>query len=747
VCQTEGMLRAFPFLVLLGAGSALGSNVQLLSPLPNGAVSKSVQLDAAGDIYMAGYITPQAPKSSNDISDVFVAKLSPDGSTLLYLTSFGGSSVDEAAALALGSDGSVFVTGFSDSTDFPVTAGTSASSGGFLAKLNPAGSLVYASFLGGAATALALDSAGDVFVTGTSSSVFPATSGSVARNFNPSAGFILKFDPTLSNVLLSINGYGSGLIALDSQGNIYIAGLASVLSGPGLGYLPSLSANGFQSTHATMPCSRSLGPSGFGIPCSNYQYVAKIDPTGTKLLWATYVTGTYGATPGGMAVDSEGNVILAGTTNSDDYPVTPGAFQTAYAPAAAPPPNFGFPEIGAPAATGYITKLNAMGTALVWSTYFGGSQSDYIGGMTIDAGGNINVSGLAGSADLPGLSEAPPGCRPSANQGLGFVARITPDGASASNAQLIYDAPACLYESCGGTLTDSLTDLDFSGWPLALRPDGTALVAGTNGTVADVDFSASSRLACIADVTDNAQLSSVAPGQLISLFGTDLAPATPYAPPGGVEASSSSLGVFFSGVPAPILYTSAQQINVQVPYEIAGQSGVQMQVTGTLTSLPVSESRTLAVAQRQPSVFLSTDASESPVTGFSVCGSLVQLFEAAVALNADGTLNDCTNPAAGGSIVTIFLNGLGPVTPAQTTGAISAAPAVALTPAVDPSAGEEPGIQVTTLTTTTVPGSISGVAQVRLQLPQNVGSATFLTITLAGAPTREKVVFIWTLPN
>ncbi len=733
------MFRGFLILALLGAGSALGSSVQLLSSLPNGAVSKGVQLDAAGNIYLAGYITPQAPKSRSDTSDAFVAKLSPDGSTLLYLTSFGGSSIDQAAALALGSDGSVFVAGYTTSTDFPVTAGTSASGDGFLATLNPAGSLVYASIVGGgAATAIALDDAGDVFVTGTSSSVFPATSGSVARNFLPSGGFILKFDPTLSSVLLSINGYGSGLIALDSQGNIYIAGLASVLPGPGFGYLPSLSANGFQSTHSIMPCSQSFGPSGFGVPCSNYQYVAKIDPTGTQLLWATYVTGTYGATPGGMAVDSGSNVILAGTTNSDDYPVTAGAFQTAYAPAAAPPPNFGFPEIGAPAATGYITKLNATGTALVWSTYFGGSQSDYIGGMTVNADGDIYVSGLAGSSDLPGLSDTPPGCRPSPNQGLGFVARITPDGASASSSQLIYDAPACLYASC---------PLGFSGWPLALRPDGTAVAAGTNGTVASVDFSASSRLACIADVTDNAQLSSVTPGQLISLFGTDLAPATPFTPTAGVEASSSSLSVFFNGIAAPILYTSAQQINVQVPYEIAGQSGVQMQVTGTLTSLPVSESRTLAVAQRQPSVFLSTDAVESPLAGYSVCSSLIQLFEVAVALNADGTLNDCTNPAAGGSIVTIFLNGLGPVTPAQTTGAISAAPAVALTPAVNPNASEYTDVPVTALATTTVPGSISGVAQVRLQLPPSVNTIIAVKITLAGAPTREPVVLIWTLSN
>lgn len=356
--------------------------------------------------------------------------------------------------------------------------------------------------------------------------------------------------------------------------------------------------------------------------------------------------------------------------------------------------------------------------------------------MTVDTNGNIYVSGLTGSSDLPGLSETPAGCRPSANQGLGFVARISPDGASSSAAQLIYDAPACLYESCTGN--------NVSGWPLALRTDGAAVVAGTNGTVANVDFSASGRLACIADVTDNAQLLSVAPGQLITLFGTDLAPAIPYVPPGGVEASSSSLGVFFNGIAAPILYTSAQQINVQVPYEIAGLSTVQMKVTATSTSLPVAESQTLAVVQQQPGVFLSAAALESPITGFSVCGSQVHLFEAAVALNADGTLNDCTNPATGGSVVTIFLNGLGLTAPVQTTGAISGAPAVPLTPAVQISGAST---QVVAIATTTAPGSISGVAQVQLQLPPSVSTTTItLRITLAGMPPREQAL-IWTRPN
>ena len=604
-----------------------------------------------------------------------------------------------------------------------------------MVELNPAGSLVYAAVLGGSAgLAIALDAKGAVWVSGNSASAFPATSGAVAGG---PGGFILKLDAALTSVLLSINGYG-GLLAFDSAGNLYIAGTVS--GGPPQGFqLPQLPAGAFQTGHATQFCSQSSGTAGFAILCS-YQYVAKLDPTGGTVAWATYVTGTYGATPVGLAVDSGGNVIVAGTTNSTDYPVTSGALQTAYAPNSPAPPDFGPPATLAPAATGYLTKLNAAGTSLLWSTYFGGSDVDHIGGLSVSPSGDIYLSGLTGSGDLPGLSGVPSGCRPTPNQALGFVAQITSDAAETSAVQLIAGAPACLYSGCS---SGYLTGFDFSGWPLALRPDGTAVLAGTSGSLASVDFSVTNRLACLTDVTDNTQLSGVAPGQLIALFGTNVGPATALVPPGGVIASSDSLGVFFNGIPAPVLYASEQQLNIQVPYEIAGQTTVQMQVTVTTVSPAVSESHTVSVLQRQPSVFLSADALLSDVTGSTPCGSTVQLLPAVLALNADGTLNDCANPAAGGSAVTIFLNGLGVVTPAQSTGGIASAPAQALTPSLDPNAGN----QVSAVSTITSPGSISGVSQAQLQLPQNVGSTVVLWPSLAGTPVRLRQLFIWTRPN
>jgi uncharacterized protein (TIGR03437 family) len=709
------MPRGFLAILLLSAGPILGGNVQLLSSLPDAAVAKAIQLDAGGNIYVAGFLTPQTPKSPNDTRDAFVAKLSPDGSALLYLTVLSGSSDDVAVALALASDGSAYVAGSTQSADFPVTT-PAAPSQGFLAKLDPAGNLVCAAFTAGATTGIAMDSAGQVFITGS----------------NARSGFLLKLDATLTNVLLSIDGYGGGLVALDAQGNIYLAGVAS--AGSVGDVLPPLSPNAFQPTHASRFCTTSSGPSGFATDCV-YQYVAKLDTTGA-LVWATYVTGTYGATPEGMAVDDGGNVILAGTTNSDDYPVTPGAFQTAYSPAPPMAPNSGFSFSRAPAATGYISKLNADGTGLIWSTYFGGTNADHITGMAVSAAGEIYLSGRASSSDLPVLSAAPVPCRPQANQVLGFVARLASDGAAISATQLVYGAPACLYSSC----TATVNGFDFTGWPLALRPDGTAVVGGVDGVLASVDLTAESRLACVGDAADRAQLGSVAPGQIISLFGADLAPPAPYKNPATVTQSTDSFGVFFNGIPAPLLYSATNQINLQVPYEIDGQDTVQMQVVNDQITLPLSETRMLGVVQRRPSVFLADAVVEGPIPGFSICGTTLTLGIAPIALNADGTLNDCAHPAIAGSTVTIFVNGLGTVSPAQTTGAIASAPPVALSPAVDV------GQQLQS-TTTTTPGSITGVAQVQVQLRPTASGVQSLLPTLGGVPLPEQPLIIWTSPN
>jgi uncharacterized protein (TIGR03437 family) len=447
-----------------------------------------------------------------------------------------------------------------------------------------------------------------------------------------------------------------------------------------------------------------------------------------------------------MAVDGAGNVIVAGTTNSDDYPVTAGAFQSAYAAGAPPfPVAPGSTFSAPPPATGYVTKVNSTGTGLIWSTYFGGSYTDTITAMAVGSTGEIFISGIANSTDLPALAGTPDGCRPAANQVLGFVASLAPDATTAGPVELVTNAPHCTYFACTNLAYNTVPNYQM-GWPVVLRPDGTALVAGTNGALAAVDFSSSSRLACVVDPADSVQLRTVAPGQVLSIFGTDLAPAAPFIPAGGVTASTANLGVSFNGIPAPILYSSAQQINVQVPFEISGQTSVQMKVVGQQNPLPLSESLTLGVAERQPAIFLSPTAIAGPFAGYvALCGGPITIGEPAEAVNADGTLNGCSNPAVAGSTVTLFVDGLGQVTPALTTGTITQSPAMAITPGVGFAV---PGSSPLSVTTLCVPGSITGVAQVQVQLPKGLAAGAYqLVPSVGGVVMRERLVIVWVRSN
>jgi uncharacterized protein (TIGR03437 family) len=157
-------------------------------------------------------------------------------------------------------------------------------------------------------------------------------------------------------------------------------------------------------------------------------------------------------------------------------------------------------------------------------------------------------------------------------------------------------------------------------------------------------------LACITDAANLAPLTSVAPGQLVALFGTNIgsdpAVAT-QAQDGFLPTAVGNLTVTFNGVRAPILYSSAGQINAQVPYEVASQSTVQVQISdGSLIA-----SRNFTVVPTQHSVFVNE--------GYASCQGTIAPGQLAVALNADGTVNSCDNPAVSGSTVTLFLNGLG----------------------------------------------------------------------------------------
>jgi len=693
---------------------------------PTGTVIAAIQLDSTGSVFVAGTVPP---------GNAFVAKLSPDGSQILYWTLLSGNGVTQAHALALGRDGSAYVTGETTSTNFPVTPGSfqppiSSGTPAFVTKLDSTGAVQYGVLIGSPAYAsgrfIAVGQSGEavVGIGGYPLSLPPGPGpfGSVSY----SAGFLLKLDAAGTKAIFLISAPGYGPIALDSQGNIYLAGASGNLGGQ----VPTTSG-AFQASGGFNYCGDSGGLMPGVINICPQQYIAKISQDGSALLYSTYVTGRSGAQPTAIAVDTSGNVYVAGTTSSSNYPVTNGSFQTVdLADAALPRPSPGNtlqPGAYPPPATGYVTKLNSQGTALLWSTFFGGTWLDVISSMRVSADGGIYLVGISTSGDLPGTAAVADGCRPSPLHPMPFVTQLSSDGTSIGRTRLTHELPSIQYSDL---LNSLLVYFTFPGGlpALAVGPDGTIAAAWGDTLLAGFDLTASPR-ACILDSADYASATRVAPGELVSIFGASL---------------KSQSAVMFNRIAAPVLYASPQtsnpdgsygiaQLNVQVPYEIAGESTVSVQI-GT-------EIHTLLVATLAPSAFLIPGASTvcEPAATFGWFGSVP------LARNADGSVNSCSNPAQPGSTVTISLNGLGVTSPALPTGSINSQTPIPLNLTVS-----DPSVKV--VSAVAAPGQPSGVWQVGFAVPNPGGPGPLVAVypltlqpKVSGVPLLEPQLVIWAL--
>jgi uncharacterized protein (TIGR03437 family) len=684
----RGLTLSLILLSLLPA-AGFAAWVQATVPLPAGTTVTAIRFDSSGNIYIGGYATPLDLRSANNPSDGFVVKLSSDGAATIFRATLGGSGADQIRDIAIAPDGSVYAAGTTSSPDFPATAGSfgSATSKAFYAHFDSKGTLLSATLLAGAgdssAEGIAVDNAGSVYLTGRLGT--PAIGAYVTR-FN-AAGAVL-FNNTTT---------GGNHIALDQQGNIYIAG---TLLPPNL--VPT-TPGAFQTSAPPPQCPNSSRD----LPCF-HQYVSKLDPTGAHLLYSTFVAGSQEEGPSALAVDAQGNAYLAGSTTSPDYPVTPGAYQTLSLAGPLPKPTVAVGPSQPDPATGFVSKLNPSGTALLFSTFLGGSATDSITSLTLDAANNIYVAGAARSPDFPGLSGVPAPCASGA-----FVTRLSADGTALTATQLLYGI---------AVTTNSVVALDAAGNPWIAQ----------GATLAHADlFAPSMRMACAVDSGDLAVLSQVAPGELISLFGDNLAAgdAVAAAPPanGSYPTTLNGVSVTFNGTPAPLLYVSAGQVNVQVPFEVASQATGHMQITMQTPSALVTETRDFAVAALAPSLFILEQ-------GALHCGTQTIAGAHPAAYNADGTGNSCQNPAVRGSTVTVFLQGAGVTSPPQSTGAVVAQPPQPLNL---PLANTDGSTRL--LSAASAPGLISGVWAVQLQVPNGL-TADF---TVGGLPLRETTLVIW----
>jgi len=710
----------------------------------------------------------QGGQAKGSARSVFVTKFSPDGSSLVYSTYLGGSGWDYAYAIAVDSSGSAYITGNTNSNDFPITKGayqtlcspspstppgtvtratcSITQSSAFVTKLNPAGTgLIYSTFLGGFGgsygSGIAVDSAGRAYISGnenapcnlsyTFPACFPTTAGATigtsAANNTTQWAFAAVFDATGANLLYStlfgdLNGLKSSTtvtsggtisagMAVDSNGYFYLIGETTA------GRLPA-------TLGAFQPTSAPLDYSGSNVTAFR-GFIAKFNPltsaSAGSLAACTYLGGKTGNTSdylSGIAIDSSGNIYVVGYTNSTDFPVTSGAYQTACG-------------AGGGCDVGHLTKLNPSLTSIVWSTYLGGSQqggSDdlyFTGPVQLDGKGNVYVTGIAnthfpllnpvqpaGSGGAPGqvvIELDPTGSNLlfSTPIGSGWLDSMQAGGLAVTSAGVIYVAGnnigADLITTPGAFQTTNPSPVPtccYHGFVAKIVPTTAPQITVTGTGVA------------VYNAATN-QAGGIAPNEFITLKGTGLGPATGVSSDLTTQLGGSSVSI--GGTAAFLAYAQDAQINVLVPFRVSGLQNTTIQVqyngqSGNTVTVPVVPS--------SPGIFTQ---SYGPGQAWMV--------------NQDGTFNSASHPAPRGSYVSFWVTGQGLVNTTLDDGTQPAGPpypSPLLPVSVSLGGSAVPASNI-------VDGLVySGEVQINVQIPANAptGSAVPLVVTIGGASSR-----------
>ncbi len=563
-----------------------------VTPVGPPAVAGISRLLAAGSRVFVGAQTG---------SDVFVVKRDAQGN-VVYSTYFGGSASELARSLAVDSAGSVYVTGTTNSLDFPVSPGAysqglapgpnqSGPYSSFLFKLNPDGSLAYSTyFVDNRSTpyTVAADGNGNAYIAGTTFGGLPVTPGAYQATFVgsyprpggigpgpplPTNGFLTKFNASGSALVFSTY-IGSqqesvNAIAVDPRGSAYLAGM---------GKLYRLSADG------------------------------------SSLLSSTSLPGALSA----IVLDQQGDLYVAGGTNSFGmFPVTAGAFQTA------PPSVPGLPGQlgGAGAGDAFVTKLDGSLKTILASTLIGGESTDFAEAVSIDASGNIIVGGFTDSKSFPLLRPA----QGSFAQRTGFIAGLTPDLSG-----LLFS-------------TNSGDTRSFVIRAVVPEPDGSISFAGDT-------------------VPSNSGIAPASPVESVKAFAANFVPGATQLPRvDTVVNAASQLGVPLS--PGETIQVRGDGFAADAGVFLGDQQITALSIDphAITATVPADFSAPGATTVKVISGGVASNGVLAPVTAaspgvFSVDGTG---FGQGYILNADGTRNSPDNPAAESSRITIFATGVG----------------------------------------------------------------------------------------
>jgi uncharacterized protein (TIGR03437 family) len=601
--------------------------------------------------------------------DAFLVKRDAAGETALSCL-LGGQGDDQTQALAVDGAGNLYVAGTTTSEDLDVgeNAAQRAFGGGqsdaFVAKIASDGKLIWATYLGGTGTdrasAIAIAPDGSVAVAGyTASPDFAPASGTPPQFVGQT--FVARIAADGSRVL-SVGrvggwaGHDLGGMALDASGNVWVAGTSGV---------------------ADLPVtSGAIKPTFAGYADG---FLAKVAPDGT-LLYATYLGGDDWDKAAGVAVDSEGNVYVAGSTRSKDFTTTEGAFHRELCSDCPYPSSC--------IATGIIgticsyvgddifaMKLTPDGKKVLWSTLIGGGCFEEALGVAVGADASVYILGNSNSSPFPAKYPIESGPLYSAYKPV--ILRLDATGG------------ALMFGSNIGV-----------GSVQTLSPDGLWYVGGAGGRVSQLVPAEPPAISL--DAIQNAfRLTGgpVAPGELLRLTAPDLHPAEAgeyyLSPATPLPTEIGQTRVLFDGRAVPLMAALNGTAVVTAPFSLT---------PGTTVTVQIDSAGVQSNAVRM-------DVVSNDVGMLSADGSG---RGQAYAQNADGRMNAPDNPASAGDLITVFFTGAGATTPASTEGVAAPNPAPGIAAIINVTIGSY-GVRVEEAGT--IPGFLTGLSYARVRVP------------------------------